>query len=852
MFTSRGSDGDSLIDLVSSFLGPAGGSDACDGPEDAVPSTPSRDLPAPAVDAAASSGDDGTTPVGSGAVPRAGVVVFSKDRPWQLQQLLRSMELRCENASRGFRARRNLDVVVILRASAPDFAAGYEKVAREYEDEVDFLIEDDRTDADAFPSLLNRALSRESDVVLFLTDDCLLLEPLGTILACAAGALLYGRSTPSSPANGGEEGGAFNFASRLHPGISWCQTRDVPSPPPRDEMRYRPLTPRVRTLDGGEGSDFAALHDGIYFYVRKMGAAEWAYPFDLSGGAYRRRDVCVLLDGLKVEDKSHPNTLEARANELIHAGRNDLLNKRPLSAIPTRPLLLVLAVNRVQDVFRAPLALPQDLASKGGSGVCNEHNVDPSDPESLLTLLERGWHLDREKYKTNVYNSSHIGDFFIERPIPTSKGIDRSRTVPDTPKVSVLIPVHCGPPDAASDSMVSIMRQPFSGSNDGSLHQSHESMLSPMQVVIVDDRCKDGSIDAMIRACENVVKSHVAVSVKIQDHRFEGKTVETLFHTGDRNISISVDIVQSPRPGVACALNHGLKYCRAELVARMDADDIATPNRLLSQMRFMNANPSFAVVGTSALLFSSSRAGEGDSPGDAFLPHANPIDETETYQFLRTPPSITDPGFLAWAMLFSCCVPHPSVLYCKSVIQKLGGYDESISYCEDYELWLRVLNEDIRGITCLPFVGLCHRKHDRSNSSVGSTIQREEADKASFRETRRMFRDTESDGPFTCDQVSTLRNPSSANSPDCVDLASRLLLRLERSFLQKHSDHLSRQEVALIRLDCNERLGELATILVSKFGVIPKNSAAWKMWCKRCPDKQLEQLSLLCHANLTK
>ena len=87
----------------------------------------------------------------------------------------------------------------------------------------------------------------------------------------------------------------------------------------------------------------------------------------------------------------------------------------------------------------------------------------------------------------------------------------------------------------------------------------------------------------------------------------------------------------------------------------------------------------------------------------------------------------------------------------------------------------------------------------------------------------RMFHSTNDDyGPLALGQVSTLRNPSSAQSSESLDLAAKLLQRLETSFLEKNSVHLSQQEIALIELDCNARIGELATILVTKFGMKDK------------------------------
>jgi glycosyltransferase involved in cell wall biosynthesis len=47
--------------------------------------------------------------------------------------------------------------------------------------------------------------------------------------------------------------------------------------------------------------------------------------------------------------------------------------------------------------------------------------------------------------------------------------------------------------------------------------------------------------------------------------------------------------------GLGAALNEGLKYCKYDLVARMDTDDIALPERFERQVLFMENSPDVAV-----------------------------------------------------------------------------------------------------------------------------------------------------------------------------------------------------------------------------------------------------------------
>ena len=61
---------------------------------------------------------------------------------------------------------------------------------------------------------------------------------------------------------------------------------------------------------------------------------------------------------------------------------------------------------------------------------------------------------------------------------------------------------------------------------------------------------------------------------------------------------------------------------------------------------------------------------------------------------------------------------------------------------------------------------------------------------------------------------------------------------------------LTEHEAKLVELDCNVRVGELATVAVQKFGRAATQGNVWRKWCQRCPDRQLELIALLCHADI--
>ena len=93
-------------------------------------------------------------------------------------------------------------------------------------------------------------------------------------------------------------------------------------------------------------------------------------------------------------------------------------------------------------------------------------------------------------------------------------------------------------------------------------------------------------------------------------------------------------LLENPGAGLVAALNYGLAQACAALVARMDADDVARPERLARQVAFLDASPEVALVGAQVAYIDASGAptgershfptapdGGGDSADDARLRH---------------------------------------------------------------------------------------------------------------------------------------------------------------------------------------------------------------------------------------
>ncbi len=116
--------------------------------------------------------------------------------------------------------------------------------------------------------------------------------------------------------------------------------------------------------------------------------------------------------------------------------------------------------------------------------------------------------------------------------------------------------------------------------------------------------------------------------------------------------------------GLAVALNEGLKHCKHDLVARMDADDVALPQRFEKQVIEFGEKKSLDILGG----------------------FAQEICLNGVVGNIRVMPSTHEDIYIN---LFSCPLIHPTVMYKKKSILNVGGYNPDLNRRQDYELWFR-------------------------------------------------------------------------------------------------------------------------------------------------------------------
>lgn len=127
-----------------------------------------------------------------------------------------------------------------------------------------------------------------------------------------------------------------------------------------------------------------------------------------------------------------------------------------------------------------------------------------------------------------------------------------------------------------------------------------------------------------------------------------------------------IRVVTQANTGLTKALNVGIVQATGTYICRMDADDIAKPERIARQVAYMDQHPAVAICGTLGEYIDE----QGNVIGQKVLP-------------------TTSEAIKAKLLFNNQCI-HSSLCIRKAVLDELGGYDEDFAKSQDYELLLRV------------------------------------------------------------------------------------------------------------------------------------------------------------------
>ena len=247
----------------------------------------------------------------------------------------------------------------------------------------------------------------------------------------------------------------------------------------------------------------------------------------------------------------------------------------------------------------------------------------------------------------------------------------------------------------------------------------------------------------------------------VVDDASTDETPEVLGRVTDRRFVL---LRNDERLGLAASLNHGLDQATGKYVARLDADDIALPQRLERQLARIRAAPPVGIVGSGVVdLTVDGRQGKT---------HLMPAGSRP----------------LRWHALFSSPFFHPTVLVDRELLDKQGlRYDPSFLESEDYELWTRLFaiadGDNVRDALVLK------RVHSGQASQHRRELQESFQRQVALREIKRIAPDVDAELAW---RVGVRKRPPRG--------ARKEFLRLLAAFERQHGRDGAVRRAALLSL----------------------------------------------------
>ena len=171
-----------------------------------------------------------------------------------------------------------------------------------------------------------------------------------------------------------------------------------------------------------------------------------------------------------------------------------------------------------------------------------------------------------------------------------------------------------------------------------SLQSVADQTYKDFEVILVDNNCTDKTID---------------IAKKFSD-------------------CFDLKIIECKEPGIVPALNTGLRHCAGNWIARQDGDDFWYPEKLQKQMSFLKDNPHVHILGTQIRLLDE----------DSNVQELGTFGKEVKYQL--------DNDNIKRSFLYGQNqICHPSVVFSKTLVDCLGGYERLFPLAEDLHLWLR-------------------------------------------------------------------------------------------------------------------------------------------------------------------
>lgn len=245
-----------------------------------------------------------------------------------------------------------------------------------------------------------------------------------------------------------------------------------------------------------------------------------------------------------------------------------------------------------------------------------------------------------------------------------------------------------------------------------------------VSIIIAAYNC-EGFISAALETC--LRQTHPKVEIVVVNDGSKDRTGEILRGYGGR-----IRLIEQKNGGLANARNTGVREARGEYVAWMDADDLAHPEKVATQVAAFRANPRLVLVSSDFSAFRTEEEGDYEASHirsyyDAYrrlggqetiYPDRTPIDYNVVAREVRS-------GLIADQLLYGNFVHPPTVMVPRAMMERAGAFDESLRYSSDYDLILRLARLGQFGFIDAPLLRYRRTPQQMSGSTSYGHMQME-------------------------------------------------------------------------------------------------------------------------------
>ena len=181
---------------------------------------------------------------------------------------------------------------------------------------------------------------------------------------------------------------------------------------------------------------------------------------------------------------------------------------------------------------------------------------------------------------------------------------------------------------------------------------------SPLVSIVIPVHNGERYIKESIDSC--FIQTYGNIEIIVVDDKSTDNTLEILKGYGEKIIVIPVE----KQNGLGNVINIGIRASKGKYIARMDADDIMYPDRILKQIEYLENNPNCVAVGGQIDIINE------ESEVTGHREYAQKDKDLKKNRFLFQP------------------FAHPAVTLRRSTLEEIGLYPEDMWKVEDVKLFL--------------------------------------------------------------------------------------------------------------------------------------------------------------------